>query len=369
MKTVYLIPHWESWANDRLFQHAEGCVYTKAFKLWKQRAAEQGFLLSAPASPPTERPDVLWFIDLPKDKCVFQHWINHWSHRPRTVLHIMESPLLFPHAFHPANRSCFDAVVSYETSSSTSPWFHCPLPVELNTESLPDLPFEQRKLAVMINTNRYEGWLATRKPGLTGLPGIGRMFSGWSIPTRAWMHPAQGELYSWRRRIARDFATDCPGGLDLFGEGWNGERVSWCPWINRRAYPNANSCIPYDSKRHLLASKRHLLVQYRFVLASENYTGNKGYISEKIFDALLAGSVPVYWGDHQITNVVPRGCFVDVRAFSSNHQLINFLKTISNQEWQDMRRKSQEFLNSSAFSAFSENAFSDRMNRILGDLV
>ena len=40
-------------------------------------------------------------------------------------------------------------------------------------------------------------------------------------------------------------------------------------------------------------------------MAYENFRGRRGYISEKIFDALQAGSVPVYLGEERIAEFVP----------------------------------------------------------------
>jgi hypothetical protein len=36
------------------------------------------------------------------------------------------------------------------------------------------------------------------------------------------INPAQGELYSWRRKAARAFEKLCPDDFDLFRNGWEG---------------------------------------------------------------------------------------------------------------------------------------------------
>jgi hypothetical protein len=45
--------------------------------------------------------------------------------------------------------------------------------------------------------------------------------------------------------------------------------------------------------------KREFLAQYRFTIAFEN-TRAPGYRTEKILDPMLAGSIPIYWGDPRI---------------------------------------------------------------------
>ena len=77
-------------------------------------------------------------------------------------------------------------------------------------------------------------------------------------------------------------------------------------------YPNR----PYRCWRgNEKVSKDELSAEYRFVMAYENFRGRRGYISEKIFDALQAGSVPVYLGEERIAEFVPPEAFVDARNF------------------------------------------------------
>lgn len=369
MKTVCLVPHWDTWNNDRLFADAEGCVYTEAFSAWRKEAAGHGLQLISPAEPPHQPPDVLWFIDLPKDKATFLRWFRRWPQRPRTVLHIMESPLLFPHAFHPANRRLFDAIVSYESHSTTAPWFHCPLPVASHPTPPCEIPFDQRKLAVMVNTNRYEGWLATRKPGLAGLPGIGRIFSGWHMPLSNILYPAAGELYSWRRRLARTAASLQRSSLDIFGSGWNGEKISWCRALNRSPYLGACPSGPPLSADQRNLTKRALLANYRFTIATENFRGYRGYVSEKIFDALLASSVPVYLGEEAISHVIPSECFIDARDFPSITALWHHLTSMNQSAWQDHLEAARHFLSSEAFIPFTVSSFSSRLTTILKSII
>jgi hypothetical protein len=86
--------------------------------------------------------------------------------------------------------------------------------------------------------------LATRKLGLVGLPGIGGYFTGWKLPPFHWMHPANGELYSCRRKIAVQFEHHCPDEFDLLGGGWDGQKkISWYPFLHR----NPNRCHRAES--------------------------------------------------------------------------------------------------------------------------
>lgn len=368
MIRVAIFPPWNPWLGNRMFEGAEGCVYTSAFHLWRERARESGFEIATQDLVPKGSADILWFLDLPRTKNAWREALSTGRSDSISALQILESPLLFPAAFQKQNRALFDAVVSFELESDHSPkQFHYRLPVDPKP-CYEGLAFEDRRLAVMVNTNRHEGWLATRKNGLTGLPGIGPCFSGWNLPSGFLLHPAKGELYSWRRAVAKHFALTTPTDLDLFGGGWNGETVSWAPWCKFTS-PCRHNEVLNESPKQRTDAKRERLGRYRFVIAAENYRGQRGYISEKIFDAMLGGAVPVYLGEERICESVPAGCFVDSRDYKDIPTLVNALRSMGQEEWEARREVAREFLKSDAFRPFTEDVYVERMMEILREFT
>lgn len=343
-----------------MFEGAEGCVYTTAFRRWKELSEENGIHLDTHDLVAPGSADLLWFLDLPRTKSAWRKALGVGHENAISVLQILESPLLFPAAFQPKNRALFDHSISFENTSPESSHFQYRLPVDGNSRR-EGLEFDERKLAVMVNTNRHEGWLATRKEGLTGLPGIGPCFSGWHLPAGFLFHPAKGELYSWRRSVARHFAASNPADLTIFGEGWNGENVSWTRSCQLKSPCSAKRALGLDSKRLELGN-------FRFVIAAENFRGNRGYISEKIFDALLGGSVPVYLGDDHIQDSVPPACFVDAREYSNLPALLSALRAMTKEEWEGKRQAGREFLSSEDFTLFAEDAFTRGMMDIVNEI-
>lgn len=72
-------------------------------------------------------------------------------------------------------------------------------------------------------------------------------------------------------------------------------------------------------------SKIKLYNKYKFVIAFENCCAID-YVTEKFYDPLLAGAVPIYLGAPNIEAFVPgENCFVDIRMFSEPKQLATFL--------------------------------------------
>jgi hypothetical protein len=57
------------------------------------------------------------------------------------------------------------------------------------------------------------------------------------------------------------------------------------------------------------------LEKYKFSICYENARDTPGYITEKIFDCFFAGCVPIYWGANNITDHIPKECFIDKRDF------------------------------------------------------
>ena len=84
-----------------------------------------------------------------------------------------------------------------------------------------------------------------------------------------------------------------------------------------------NRLLKGDTGRN---SKLDLYRKYKFVIAFENAI-EEDYVTEKFYDPLLAGSVPVYLGAPNIRDFQPgEHCFVDVNVFDSPKELAGFLK-------------------------------------------
>jgi hypothetical protein len=108
--------------------------------------------------------------------------------------------------------------------------------------------------------------------------------------------------------------------------------------------------------------KRPILARYRFTFCYENAYGFSGYITEKLFDALLAGSVPVYLGAPNVTDHIPPACFIDAREFEGiegiNYSaLIGFLRSMPRDIYNGHLAAGRAFLASEKAAAFSIERF------------
>lgn len=360
-KRVLVRPSFHDWCQNKLFSKGtsyEG-IYRSAFSRWRELALAQCFTIDTWDLHPLESADVLWFLDLPPTRREFEAIRAKLKPGAKLVLQILETPALGWHAFRPENSSDFDAVVTYqhpETLAGRKNCHHYRLPNTLRAAPS-NRPFSERKGLLFLNTNRVEGWWAMRQPGWAGLPMLGKLLAGWKCSLGDLREYSRRELYAARRALLREAERIAPDLVDLFGRGWNGEQVSWCP-----LYPNR----PYRCWRGLApCPKDELAAQYRFVGAFENFRGTLGYISEKLFDALFAGSVPVYLGEERITEFVPADCFVDARHFKTHRELLTYLRDCPEAEWQRMREAGQQFLRSDKIKPFTDEAFAQRMMEVL----
>lgn len=326
---------------------------------WRETAAERGIEIATWDMHPVESADVVWYMDLPQHRSDLLD-VKRKAARAKFVLMILESPLGRPHAFVRANHDLFDAVTTYNWRlCDERRYFRYFLPI--GAAPLPaDPPFDERKPLVMINSNRLLGpfgLLAFRQPGLGGLPGVGWLFNDWKVGAGLFTQ-TRGELYSRRRRIARLADREFPGLLEIYGPGWRGEPVGW---INKLARPRPFAC----GTGRRVVQKDELLPHYRFGVAFENMVGDVGYVSEKIFDTLLAGVVPLYLGDARVAEHIDPDCFIDARKFRSDREMLTFVRDCPVSEWRRLREAGRRYLNSDAAKKFFPEAFAERMNAVL----
>lgn len=76
-----------------------------------------------------------------------------------------------------------------------------------------------------------------------------------------------------------------------------------------------------------LGNKWHAMAPYRYNLAIENYADNRWYVSEKLWDALLAWCLPIYYGGSAADALLPPGSFI--RLPSLDEKGMEFIREIT----------------------------------------
>lgn len=180
------------------------------------------------------------------------------------------------------------------------------------------------------------------------------------------------DLYRERIRVIEWFEKYEPENFDLFGHDWNLPRWGHGPigrivrGIARRVGLKGGFLKTYKGK---LREKKIALEKTKFSICFENVSNQPGYISEKIFDSMVYGCVPVYWGCNNIDQYVPSSCFIDFRKFKSVGCLFAFLQNITNNRYAEYQNEIRSFLTSEQFKVFRVDYFVQTItSNILRDL-
>ena len=155
----------------------------------------------------------------------------------------------------------------------------------------------------------------------------------------------RNENYSERIRAIANLSTH--DFVDFFGNGWDkgGLRLALNPIFRR--YKNRLMA----SYKGSVVDKSDCYLRYDFAICFENQD-TPGYITEKIFDCLLAGCITVYKGAPDISHYVPHECYIDFNKFRSYSNLVAFLKNMPLNLRLKYRNAAQEYISSNAYLPF-----------------
>ena len=216
-------------------------------------------------------------------------------------------------------------------------------------------PWTERSLLAIVSGNkRAFGWPKPAFDLRHPKPSAGRWYRNLqAVNAQRRNHWMRSELYLERLSAIRHFGD--ADGFDLYGRGWD-QPTSGADRATQSAINRSyrGEIPPHD--------KVSVLGGYRFSLCFEN-TAFPGYITEKIFDCLVAGNIPVYLGAPDIADFVPPEAFIDFREFGSYAQLEAHLRAMTKAEASRRLEAAGEFLASDAAQRFTQanhvNALAD----------
>lgn len=239
----------------------------------------------------------------------------------RMALFLWENPAVIPENWDSELHKMFPLIFTWHDYYVDGRKFvkFC-LPVTHLFPRVPKIPFADKKLLVNISGNKFSN------------------------------HPQ--ELYSARRRSIRYFQQKQPRNFDLYGVGWDQPTN-----ILERIIPGLRQ--NYPSYRGKLQNKWNVLPNYRFSLCYENISSEPGYITEKIFDCMRSGCVPIYWGAPNIDEYVEPQTFIDRRKFKSDPELELYLLSITEKKYERFQEAIQDYLQSERFAKFLSPAYAD----------
>lgn len=126
--------------------------------------------------------------------------------------------------------------------------------------------------------------------------------------------PIPGELYSMRLRAIEWFVAHAPADFIYYGAGWpQAANYGGAPEHKGEVFPN-----------------------YKFALVIENEAA-PGWITEKFYDCIRCGVVPIYYGAPNIARYVDPAAFINLRAYQGYAPLLEHLRAMDEATWQKYR--------------------------------
>jgi len=166
--------------------------------------------------------------------------------------------------------------------------------------------------------------------------------------------PATFENYSLRRIFAHEID---PALLSVYGDLWDTKiwkkirhRLEVILFSVRNVHlPNfkniyGNLHWSFPASRGIIADKQVALQNFRFNIVIEN---DRSYISEKLFDSMINGSIPIYSGPDIPDEIIPREAYIKLPE--SPTELLNTLQALSDAEVKRVLTQIQDFISSDTF--------------------
>lgn len=359
MKGTFYVAEVPEYLDNKIFtasQFSNGLKnYFFLFVELRRQLAAHGITLDTQDITPVAEADLIIAID---QVAFFQTYTRLPGQRLYLVMN--EPATYFPDVWEFANHAVFDRVFTYDYTLTAPRYalyrFALDLASYLSVPPVTAAEFERRRplllLAGVVDFNQPPAW-------------------------------SNSLLYA-RYRSLRWFGQHWPQHFDFFSRGIEEKvyRSFRGLGILRMILPKAVA----EGISDVVATRRQRIIEhicrgavpahdklkfiqgYRFMLCYEN-TALPGYVSEKIFDCLFNGVVPVYLGEPDIGSFVPSACFVDRRAFDSDAALASFLNSLTYAEYAGYQKAAMHFITSENLLEFGSEINARRiLNVILSDL-
>ena len=292
---------------------------------FKQKCHELGHQVGTSCSMELDSADIIVFLDYPnRNDSFFRKAIYSQA---RKYLVVTEPKLVNKNNYQEDKIKIFDSVFSFTHEIPAKKLI--PLGYRFNIKRSFNPSYDNRSGVAMIAANKK--------------------FSG------------DGELYSERKKIIDWYSNNFKADFHLYGRDWNYYRFDYngpFNFLNRFNFKKIKSNKEFmDIYKGQIDSKRRVLSNHIASFCFENSANEYGYITEKIFDSMFSGCIPIYYGAPDVKNYIPESCYVDYLNFRDITELHNYVVSIKRVEYDSYMKNIKIFLNSKAMQFRHENFF------------
>lgn len=145
------------------------------------------------------------------------------------------------------------------------------------------------------------------------------------------------ELYSERKRVIQWFSENHPEEFGLYGYDWS-------------EFPNVD--------RGKCEDKIEIYHEYKFALCLENgKSDDVGSVTEKIFDCIRGGVVPIYDGYREISQVIPKESYIPYCNFETPSELYKFISEMTEIQYNKYLVAAKKYVDSGKYAPFDLKTF------------
>ena len=290
-----------------------------------------------------------YLLSINHNKESYKRFIQGGGRRDQAILIRLEPEAVFPLQYRSAITDCYGLVITpgstfdRESSKSFVGW-----PYEYNLNPARPDTSDPSLHSILTDNSRqelfnYEFWkLRPKKIALVAANKVS---------------PLKDANYKIRRKLANELSAEI---LEVYGSLWSDalfkkiyHRLAVAGTnLRQGVLPNAISIYgslfqTYPAARGIVHNKHALLRETKFSLVIEN---SNSYVSEKLIDALINGSIPIYVGPPLEKVGLPSQ--IAIHSCGDPKEVLTIIETLGAIEVETILTAMREFLNSPTFFDF-----------------
>ena len=184
---------------------------------------------------------------------------------------------------------------------------------------------------------------------------------------------SQHGSYLYRYKLVKELLK-YPNYFELYGYGWNKTPLPFnivgiaiilrFNWLKKLVKSFMKSSFKPLGEFPIADSKYKTLSNYEFSLAIEPTISKFNSICEKIFDPMLSGSIPIYFG--QKFNHIPENTYIRINKKNTAKDIAYIIENLSEDKKKEYRKNIFNFLNSKEANRYRYSYYAKKLiNAIL----
>lgn len=162
-----------------------------------------------------------------------------------------------------------------------------------------------------------------------------------------------GSNYKLRDSLIDWYLKNDPQFLDIYGTNWTRYFMHGSNLLAKAYnFHKLDNILSNTDNRFMplyrgkLKSKYNSLGSYKYQFCLENCIGFEGYVTEKIFDALVCRNLPVFHPSTKtsLKNILPDNLYINMYDFKNFNELNTYLRNMSINEYSDYIARIDHFI-------------------------